>query len=81
MFFHIPTLRHDTYFLNGKSQQNQTCVATTGFPSSVYTTVLFEENAYDFFFRGGGGGGGGGGKQGLLWEICKLRIIPKSFEL
>ena len=59
MFFHIPTLRHDTYFLNGKSQQNQTCVATTGFPSSVYTTVLFEENAYDFFFRGGGGGGGG----------------------
>ena len=29
------------------------------FPVLGYTTVLFEENAYDFFFRGGGGGGGG----------------------
>lgn len=27
------------------------------FPVLGYTTVLFEENAYDFFFSGGGGGG------------------------
>ena len=45
-------------FVNGKSQQTQTCVATTNSrPRLVcYTTVRFEENAYEFFFRGQGAG-------------------------
>ena len=74
IFFHIPTLRHDTYFLNGKSQQNQTCVATTGFPSSVYTTVLFEENAYDFFFGGGGEVGGANMVYYGRYANCELHL-------
>lgn len=61
-------------FVNGKSQQNQTCVATTNSrPRLVcYTTVRFEENAYKFFFRG---------QTRSVTGDGKLRITPNSFEL